>query len=211
VGITIKEEREEITMTDEPTKDEMHKSIEPDSTQINADDLIGGPITVKITGVKRGNREQPIQIQLEGYDRVYRPGKSMRRVLIAALGDDPANWLGTRMTLYRDDTVRFGGLVVGGVRISHLSHIEKDMTFLLTATRGKRSEFHIKRLDEPAKPALTEAESKYVADCTKEIAAAESLEALTLISTMLGNKSDAVKNVLRPLYAARKAELTTAE
>lgn len=201
-------------MTDEPTKDEMHKSIEPDSSQINADDLIGGPITVKITGVKRGSREQPIQIQLDGYDRVYRPGKSMRRVLIAALGDDPANWLGTRMTLYRDDTVRFGGIVVGGVRISHLSHVDKDMTFLLTATRGKRSEFHIKRLaDEPAKPeppALTEAEQSYVTDCNKEIASAETLEALTMISKGLGKKSDAVKNIMRPIYAARKAELTPA-
>ena len=81
---------------DKPTKEEVVKSIEPDSSQINADDLVGGPITVAIADVRRGNKEQPIQIALVGHDRVYRPCKTMRRVLIAAFSDDPKRWVGQR-------------------------------------------------------------------------------------------------------------------
>jgi hypothetical protein len=45
------------------------------------------------------------------------------------------------MTLYRDPAVRFGGQDVGGIRVSHLSHIEKRITLALTVTRGRRAPY----------------------------------------------------------------------
>ncbi|HNT36307.1 MAG TPA: hypothetical protein PKH07_15080, partial [bacterium] len=39
------------------------------------------------------------------------------------------------ITLYRDDSVLFGGIAVGGIRISHLSDIEKDLTMQMTVSR----------------------------------------------------------------------------
>ena len=189
----------------------IRQSCEPKSDQLNADDLVAGPRIVTVTGVKRGDSQQPVWIEI-AEAKPYKPSKGMRRVLVAAWGEHPRDWIGKRLELYRDDSILFGGVRVGGIRISAMSGIKADMNFLITTGKGKRTECTVKRLpDAPAKPTLTVAESSYVADCKKEMAAAESLEALTLISTMLGNKSDAVKNVLRPLYAAKKAELTTAE
>ena len=123
----------------------MRKSIEPDSTQLNADDLIAGPMTVRVENVKRGPADQPVEIAIAGH-RPYRPGKSMRRVLIAAWGDQGKDWIGKSMTLYCDPSVKFGGVAVGGIRISHLSDIDSEMQLMLTTTRARRSQYTVKPL-----------------------------------------------------------------
>lgn len=73
-----------------------------------------------ITGVKRGDKEQPVVVEIEGR-RPYKPCKSMRRILVATYTEDPTKWIGQRMTLYCDPAVLWGGVKVGGIRISHLS------------------------------------------------------------------------------------------
>ena len=121
---------------------DMTRTIEPDSGQLNADDLMAGPVTVTITGVTRGTPEQPVNIELAEYPgRPYRPAKSMRRVLVAAWGKDSSVYAGRRLTLYRDPRVRFGREEVGGIRISHLSHIREPMTVMLTVTHGLTNGF----------------------------------------------------------------------
>lgn len=126
-------------------------TIKPKSDQLNADDLIAGPITVTITGVRRGNAEQPIECQLSAGFQPYYPCKSMRRVLVAAWGENGRAWVGRSLTLYADPEVVFGGVKVGGIRISHMSHIKGTHTFMLTTTRSKRKEFTVRELtDVPA-------------------------------------------------------------
>lgn len=126
----------------------LRDTVAPKSDQINADDLINTTRILKVTAVKRGSsKEQPISIEYSGMEgRPYKPCKSMRRVLIAAWGEDGREWAGCSMKLYCDNEVKFGGVKVGGIRISQLSHIEKDMKLMLTATRGKREELRIARL-----------------------------------------------------------------
>lgn len=125
--------------------DSFADTIKPKSDQLNADDLLVGPITVKILDVKRGPADQPVHIFIDG-QQPYKPCKSMRRVLIAAWGDKGADWIGKSMTLYCDPSVKFGGVALGGIRISHLSDIETTMNIMLTATRGKKSQFTVKPL-----------------------------------------------------------------
>lgn len=132
--------------------DGLKDTITPKSDQLNADDLMTGPITVQIMGVARGNAEQPISISISGGYQPYKPCKSMRRVLITAWGDNGAAWVGKWMTLYCDPSVRFGGVQVGGVRISHISGIESDVVLMLTTSRGKRSEYRLKAIKLPASP-----------------------------------------------------------
>lgn len=115
------------------------------SDQLNADDLIGGPITVTVTSVSRGNSEQPVVIGITG-QRPYKPCKSMRRVLITAWGDDGRVWVGRLMTLYCDPDVMFGGVKVGGIRISHLSHIDSDLIVGMNIKKGKKGAVSVKRL-----------------------------------------------------------------
>jgi hypothetical protein len=51
------------------------------------------------------------------------------------------------MTLYCDPAVKFGGVSVGGIRVSHMSHLQSDLSLSLTATRGKRTPHLIKKLE----------------------------------------------------------------
>lgn len=123
---------------------DISKTIEPRSDQLNADDLVAGPITVKIINVTKGTPEQPVNIHLEGYDgRPFKPSLSMRRVLVAAWGTDAAAYIGRAMTLYRDSEVMFGKEKVGGIRISHLSNIAKAVELPLTISRGKRATYRV--------------------------------------------------------------------
>lgn len=126
----------------------LRDTIVPKSDQLNAEQLIGAPITVTITAVKRGDSdEQPVTIAYEGDNgRPYKPCKTMRKVLIFAWGDDGREWAGKSMTLYCDPEVKFGGVKVGGVRISHLSHIERDLDLALTATRGRKETVRIRKI-----------------------------------------------------------------
>ena len=73
----------------------------------------------------------------------------MRRILVAAWGPDGAAYVGHRMTLYRDPEVTFGGQSVGGIRVSHLSHIESRLSVALSVTRGKRQKFVVDPLPMP--------------------------------------------------------------
>ena len=121
-------------------------TIKPKSDQMNADDLLLGPITVTVTGVKRGSAEQPAKIQVNNGFQPFMPCKSMRRVLIAAWGEDGREWIGKSMTLYCDPKVKYGGVSVGGIRISHLSNIKGEQAYSLTVTRGKREPFVVQPL-----------------------------------------------------------------
>jgi hypothetical protein len=122
--------------------------ITPKSDQINADDLIGRTMNITIREVQiRGGQEQPVSIYFDGSDKAFRPCKSMSRVLVAAWGADAKQYVGRSLTLYRDPTVKWGGMEVGGIRISHMSHLDRAMTMALTATKGSRKPFVVKPLE----------------------------------------------------------------
>lgn len=125
-------------------------SLAPRSDQINADDLVAGPMTVTIRKVVGGKAEQPFDFLLEETDRAFRPAVTMRRLIAAAWGTDGDQYVGRRLTLYRDPTIRFGKDVVGGIRISHMSHIDKRIEIKLQVTRGKRDTFAVDPLPTPA-------------------------------------------------------------
>lgn len=115
-------------------------STEPRSDQQNYDDVAVTPRTVTVSEVRKGTAEQPVEIHLVEFPgRPYKPSKSMRRVIVAAWGPDSATYAGRRIRIYGDPEVRFGRERVGGIKISHLSHITEPLTVNLTVTRGKRA------------------------------------------------------------------------
>lgn len=129
---------------------DMSSVIVPKSDQINAEDFLAGPRTFTIEGVAISpGTEQPVQIKLVGEDRVWRPCKSMSRVLVSAWGPDANVYRGRAITLYRDPKVKWGGMEIGGIRVSHMSHIEREMLLQLTATKGKRAPHIVKVLEAP--------------------------------------------------------------
>ncbi|MAO79602.1 MAG: hypothetical protein CMH82_02850 [Nocardioides sp.] len=128
---------------------DMSQTIAPKSDQLNADDLIGGPRTITITRVtgNEGNAEQPVNIFFEGDNgKPFRPCKSMRRVMVKIWGADASKYAGQSMTLYRDPKVKWGGMEVGGIRISHMTGLQKPETMALTASKQARAPYTVKPL-----------------------------------------------------------------
>ena len=134
---------------------DMMQVIQPKSDQINADDLIGGDLTITITEVIiSGGQEQPVSMRFAGSQKFYRPCKSMCRVMVHIWGPDAKAYVGRSLQLYRDPSVKWGGMDVGGIRIRAMSHMDAPITMPLTATKGSRKLFTVKPLAMPnAQPA----------------------------------------------------------
>jgi hypothetical protein len=128
------------------------------SDQLDNVDLLAGPRVFTITGASKGPADQPLNITLAEYDRPWRPGLTMRRLLAAMWGTEADNYTGRRIRLYRDPDVRFGNDKPGGTRISHASHLDKRLTVSLPTSKGKFGAFTVEPLVESA-PALTKVPS----------------------------------------------------
>lgn len=132
---------------------DLSETIAPTSDQLDAVDLLTGPRTFTVRAVDRGNAEQPVNIHLTEFPRPWRPGKSMRRVLVACWGPDASTYVGRRVTLFLDPDVTFGKDRTGGTRISHLSHIDKPTKVPLLVSRGKSAMFTVQPLPDVQAPA----------------------------------------------------------
>lgn len=134
---------------------DMSAFIEARSDQLNADDLLDSPRTITITRVSgTGSAEQPVAVHYEGENgRPFMPCKTVRRIMVGAWGKYTDQYVGRAMTLYRDPAVSFGGMVVGGIRVSHMSHIDGEKTLALQVTRGRKAPFKILPLATKPQPA----------------------------------------------------------
>lgn len=157
---------------------DLRPTIVPKSDQLNSEQLLAGPVTIRVSGVTvTANAEQPVTIHYEGDDgRPYKPCKTMRKVLILAWGHDGSEWTGKSMTLFNDPAVKFGGQSVGGIRISHVSHIDRDIAVALTATKGKKTLHTIKALKVAQKPSAKDAAQRYLHMIANDKAAAAARE-----------------------------------
>lgn len=146
-------------------------TLSPKSDQLDAVDLrVSGPRTFTVAGVRNGSSEQPLQIDLAEFDRPWRPGVSMRRVLAYCWGNDASVWVGRKVRLFCDETVTFGSERPGGIRVFGLSDIAGKQSVPLLIKRGK-SGVHVV---EP----LTESAPVTVAYSANDIAACDSIPTL---------------------------------
>lgn len=182
------------------TVEDLRPTIVPKSDQLNAEQLLGGPMTVTVTRVDVSNSpEQPVTVHYEGENgRPYKPCKTMRKLLVFAWGENGNRWAGRSMTLFCDPSVKFGGDEVGGIRISHLSHIDKPLRVSLTATRGKKTLYSVGVLQ--AGPTL--------AEVLKAISSAKNkagMDAAKALASALSDPDDVAAS--QEAYRARVAEL----
>ncbi len=125
-------------------------TLAPNSDQLDAVDLLGGPRTFTVERASKGDAEQPVQVHLAEFPRVWRPSKNMRRVLARCWGKDASQWAGGRVRLYCDPDVIFGKEKVGGIRISHLSRIEGPVSVPVILGRGRSGSHKVEALAEAA-------------------------------------------------------------
>jgi hypothetical protein len=185
----------------------MLATIVPKSDQINADDLIGQSLTITVNEVKfSGGQEQPVSMYFDGSGKAFRPCKSMCRVLVAIWGPDAKEYVGRSMTLYRDPTVKWGGMEVGGIRISHMTHMEAPVTMALTATKGARKPYTVR-------PLVAEVKKLPIDELTFEGAELSLRTSKTLDELEQAWRKKAIaphREALKPVLAERKAELSPA-
>lgn len=182
--------------------DDLSKTVEPRSDQLNFDDVSVDAVTVTISEVtvRAEANEQPVSIHLVEFPgRPFKPSKSMRRVLIAAWGKDSSVYAGRKMTLYGDPDVKFGGQTLGGIRISHLSHIARVLTVNLTVTRAKRAPFTV----EPLEPPKDESGRDWLVELTQTDGDADLIAALGAAARK-ANANATVLDVIRDAYHEAK-------
>jgi hypothetical protein len=161
---------------------DMTPTLEAKSNQLTSDDLIAGPKTITVTKVTAGSNEQPVAVYYDGdQGKPWYPCKSMRRVLVAAWGADAKEYVGRSLTLFRDPDVSYGGIKVGGIRISHLSDLDGPLSIALTVTRQKRAPYKVQPLAKAAPaPAQADPAAAALAACRKDGLTAAGIEALCL-------------------------------
>ena len=135
-------------------------ACEAKTDQLNAEDLLGSPLTGRITRIKTSRAkkkgDQPVAVFMDAWKHPWKPCKTMVRLLRELWGDDPRAWVGQSVTLYAQDGVRDpNGGTTHGVRLSHAS-IQGQRTVRLTETRGRKRAWTVRPLDVPT-PTLAEA------------------------------------------------------
>ncbi|EBR9314517.1 hypothetical protein D4F06_18765 [Salmonella enterica subsp. enterica serovar Muenchen] len=189
---------------------DLRATVVPRSDQINYEDVQSENITAVIKSVRAGNSAQPVLIDLEGFDgRPYKPSKSMRRVLIGGWGANGHSWVGRSLTLYGDPSVKFGGVAVGGIKISAMSDIEADMGLMLTVSRGKRVEHHVKKL-EVQQRATPDSVLNWFAENALNMDLQKIESAYTRAKAAIGDDAELISK-LDEVYTIRRNEITDSD
>lgn len=129
---------------------DVSNAIQSKSDQLNAIDLAGGPVTVRIVDVKQGNAEQPVNIITDvfGPGRPFKPSKTVLRVLVAGWNTtDTTTWVGQSLTLYRDPAVKWAGEAIGGIRVSAMTGLDKPLVIALPTSKGKTAKSTVTPLE----------------------------------------------------------------
>lgn len=171
--------------------------LQAKSDQLNADDLVGGPIDVRITGARlTGSAEQPLEVVIDGGHKPWKPCKSMMRLLTAFWGPHPGKWVGRRVRLYRDPSVKWGGAEVGGIRVSGLSHIDGPKNISLSVKKGVKAQHRVDVLrDTPAKAPSAPQETRKAESATDDAAEVEA--ARTTLLDLLRDEFGAAPSTFR--------------
>lgn len=132
-------------------------TLASNSDQLDAADLTQEGRVFTVTGVNVTNGDQPVNVQLAEFPRVWRPAKTVRRLLAAGWGTDSSQWVGRRVHLYNDESVKWAGQAVGGIRIKAMSGLDGPLERTLPVTRGKYGKFTVQPLtDVPAQAPQTD-------------------------------------------------------
>lgn len=131
---------------------DMTESLAPRSDQMNSEDLLTGDRVLTIKEIRSGSADQPFDFFFEEFPRPWRPSKTMRRLMaIAWNSTNSDDYIGKRIQLFRDPSIRFGGMEVGGIRIRAMSGLGKPtVKASLTSTRGKKETHIVKLLPDNA-------------------------------------------------------------
>jgi hypothetical protein len=198
---------------------DLTKALAPKSDQLDFTDLEGSaPQIFTITNVSENGSEladqQPVNIRLAEFDRVWRPSKGMLRVLADNWGKDVKVWVGRQVELYGDPEVYFGKEKRGGTRISRLSHISAGKKTLINPRGGRGAYWTVTPLPtaapEPTPDELATLIATGIADATTEDEVRE-WGNRAHARNLLDMSTDGAPGTLREMVEARLAEVAVVE
>lgn len=174
---------------------DISETLAPKSDQLDACEL-AQPTTFTIARVTKGiSEEQPVQVFFEEFPRPWRPSKSMRRVLAACWTPHANEWAGRRLTLFCDTSVKFGGVEVGGIRVSHLSGLPGPKKVPLLITKGKSAMHTVQPLKEDTPRALSQTQSKRIGALLRQHDLTDKGLVLALYADEVGREVAATKDL----------------
>jgi hypothetical protein len=148
---------------------DLTKALAPKSDQLDFADLDGSaPQVFTITDVRENGadlaEQQPVNIHLAEFPRVWRPSKGMLRVLADKWGKDVKVWVGRKVELYGDPEVYVGKEKRGGTRISRMSHLSDTKPTLINPRGGRGAYWTVKPLPDAAPEPTQQELAHQVAD-----------------------------------------------
>ncbi len=141
------------------------QAMQAKSDQLNYDDIGSGEIVIKVNKVIVTNTEQPVSIFYDGCnDKPYKPSKGMIRLISEAWGVESDCWIGKSISLYGDDSVKWAGKEIGGIRINAFSDINKGgISAFVALSRGKRRKVTVKYLEvKPVNDVITDIDQSWI-------------------------------------------------
>ena len=188
---------------------DMSLTVAAKSDQLTADSLLGRTLTIRITRVTGCDDDQPIAIHFEGDEgKPYKPCKIMRRVIIQIWDRYADAYVGKSMTLYRDPKVRFGAMVVGGIRISHMSGITEPVTLAVMESKKVMKPFVVKPLVQEKAKSAPVAEPTFIQKVQGHLDAAPDRDSVAAVRgskavmAAYGKAPDDVKAALDAMFNA---------
>lgn len=151
---------------------DISETLVPNSNQLDNIDLRDSPpriFTVTRVDVRPAGTDQPVSVHLAEFDRPWKPGKNMRRVLAYCWSRESDNWVGKRVELFADESITFGRETPGGTRISRLSGIDGPKNAPILISQGKSGTYRVEPLPEVTPSAPTtppEPTAEQVTACT---------------------------------------------
>ena len=115
-------------------------TIEAKSDQMNAVDFVK-PIVFQIDKVDYfpKQQQQNVHLHFKGYQgRPYKPCKSMLRGLCKVWTMDEQSWVGKKIELFCNPSVKWAGENAGGIRISAVSGISEPFELVVQLNRKQR-------------------------------------------------------------------------
>lgn len=127
---------------------DLSDTVAAKSDQLNAADLIGGPVQILITSITiTDDEKQPAIIRYKGDNgKPYKPSLSMRRLIISGWGGEKEKAIGRTLELYNDPTITFGREKTGGICVGAMSDILKDFAVTLQKSKGQYKTFLVRKL-----------------------------------------------------------------
>ena len=193
----------------------IEQTLKANSDQLNAADLVR-PRTITITKVTwTDSTHEKIDVWFTGDGgKPWRPCLTMRRLLSKVWGVMGSSWVGKSLTIYNDESVTYGSDVRGGIRVSHASGIDKEISVLLPDKR-KRKKFSVLPLQQQdSRPPLnlepaTETDAAFNAVIAAMNAATDADNLADIIAAEdMTRFTEDQRNTARELYVARRDALT---